>query len=105
MFEVFRQLFNFKNTSANHHESAAELLTRQVRSIKGGSWLCYACLVTLLFAPLPALALANLDQGSFKDFDIISADKLNFKDGDFELTGTVEVRFGKYTVKTPKLYS
>lgn len=48
-------------------------------------------------------AQGALDKESFNNFEIVNADKLNYKDGDFELTGDVQIQFGQYLISTPRV--
>lgn len=64
--------------------------------------LAFICLSFVLFMAA-ASAAGALDKESFNNFEIVSADKLNYKDGDFELTGNVQIKFGQYLISTPKV--
>lgn len=56
----------------------------------------------LLFSIL--LGLSVNAKGDLNNFKIVSAEVLNYQDGDSVLIGNVEILYGAYTFKAPKVY-
>ncbi len=60
---------------------------------------CFIC-----FFLLPAQAEELLSAKNLKDFQIISAEKLNYQEGDSILIGDVKIKLGAYTISAPKVF-
>lgn len=59
-------------------------------------------LISMLFQPLSSQA-APFSKKTFSNFSIVHADKLDFKTTTTDLAGDVQIRFGPYLVKSPKV--
>lgn len=60
------------------------------------------CLASSSFIP-SALAVDSMQLSTFSDFDIISANKLNYSEKETIMTGGVKIRFGSFIITAPEV--
>ena len=59
--------------------------------------------LSFFIASLPAFAF-DLEKSNLKDLKILSAEKLDYKDGNSVLMGNVKIKMGNYIISSPKVF-